>query len=57
MAAFTLKMWFRFLVKREDERPWSTSLFHCTASSNEPHLRMYTMGANVSRWTTADKKK
>ena len=49
---FTLKMWLRFLVKSEDERPWSTSLFQATASSKDLHLSTYTIGAKVSRWTT-----
>lgn len=50
----TLKTLPRFCVKREEERPWWTSLFHWIPASKEGHLRAYTIGAKVSRWTTGE---
>ncbi len=38
----------RSLVKREEERPCSTSLLMAIASSRLLHFNTYTIGANVS---------
>ena len=44
----TLKTLARSLVKREEERPCSTSLLMAMASSRFWHFTTYTIGANVS---------
>ena len=45
-------MFPRSCVKSEEESPCSTSLFQAMPSSMLLHFRTYTMGANVSLWTT-----